>query len=94
MLKIVQAIINRIEANNNMPPKRQLMVPLPSNRASNGGLGESVTERNRARTIQELVDTERGYVHALEELQSYQNAGRRNHAALCKNQAYHAVDRC
>jgi cell division control protein 24 len=75
MLKIVQALINRIESEGKMPPKKDLMIPLPTNTpGATDNEGESVTERNRARTIKELVDTERGYVNALEVLQRFQNA--------------------
>ncbi|KAJ1557863.1 hypothetical protein HK405_014984, partial [Cladochytrium tenue] len=91
-LRVVQALLARIDAAGLAPPRRPLPVPLPiphpdlSDPAAAGELGDAMggsgaggsdgaaVARNRARLVKELLETERGYVQALERLYEFQRA--------------------
>ena len=64
-MKIITVIIERIELQNLMPPHRPLPCNIPSR-------DTDAPMDNRAKLIHELIDTERKYIHSLEELQNYQ----------------------
>ncbi|KAI9364500.1 hypothetical protein DFJ73DRAFT_934402 [Zopfochytrium polystomum] len=69
VLKMVQEIVSRIEANNLMPPKRPFPIPIPPFESLNttvAGISD-----NRSKLLREMVDTERTYVASLEQLYTY-----------------------
>ncbi|KAJ3328042.1 hypothetical protein HDU76_010694 [Blyttiomyces sp. JEL0837] len=65
ILKLVQVIIAKIESNGLLPPKRKFPLDIPTSSAD-------APQDNRSKLIKELIDTERAYIHALEQLQTYQ----------------------
>ncbi|KAJ3302948.1 hypothetical protein HDU76_005434 [Blyttiomyces sp. JEL0837] len=68
VLKLVQVIVARIEANGLMPPKKKFPIDIPSTSLS----PTDAPLDNRSKVIKELVDTERIYIQSLELLNNYQ----------------------
>ncbi|KAJ3141358.1 hypothetical protein HK100_007786 [Physocladia obscura] len=66
-LKLVEDLIHRIELADNMPPLKQLPFSTELLKEISNPLD------NRARVIKEIVETERAYLFALEELQNYEH---------------------
>ncbi|KAJ3195575.1 hypothetical protein HK101_011718, partial [Irineochytrium annulatum] len=66
VMKIINMIVGRIDASGLLPPRRPLPFVIPSQDKTEG------MKDNRSRLINELLDTERKYIHDLEQLQNYE----------------------
>ncbi|KAJ3104842.1 hypothetical protein HDU97_008812 [Phlyctochytrium planicorne] len=65
VMKTVNTLVEKIESRGALPPRRPLPFQVPTQEV------EAPTD-NRSKLVNELIDTERKYIHDLEALQNYQ----------------------
>ncbi|KAJ3103566.1 hypothetical protein HDU96_009219 [Phlyctochytrium bullatum] len=65
VMKTVNMLVEKIESRGAMPPKRPLPFSVPQQE-------QEAPSDNRSKLVNELIDTERKYIHDLEVLQNYE----------------------